>query len=159
MSKLDIEKLFPKQVAVDEDFNYKVLYNDSRGASYKDEYKSLIREAIEKNFIAIEKFIIAENVQDELYQISETKGTQYTLIECLKSYHSESDSIIAPLIYLLKKLDPKFTLGINEERLKIVSKSVDVEIRPRIDGKNAEPRIYFLRRKLLLLQQMIMLKT
>jgi len=108
----------------------------------------LIREAIEKNFIAIEKFIIAENVQDELYQISETKGTQYTLIECLKSYHSESDPIIAPLIYLLKKLDPKFTLGINEERLKIVSKSVDVEIRPRIDGKNAEPRIYFPKEKI-----------
>ncbi len=135
--------MFLKQAAVGEDFNYKVLYNDSRGAVYKDEYKSLIREAIEKNFIAIEKFIIAENVQEELYQIIETKGVQYTLIECLKNYHSESDSIITPLIYLLKKLDPKFTLEINEEGLKIVSKLVDVEIRPRIDGKNAEPRIYF----------------
>ncbi len=135
--------MFLKQAAVGEDFNYKVLYNDSRGAVYKDEYKSLIREAIEKNFIAIEKFIIAENVQEELYQIIETKGVQYTLIECLKNYHSESDSIITPLIYLLKKLDQKFTLEINEEGLKIVSKLVDVEIRPRIDGKNAEPRIYF----------------
>ncbi|WP_144469670.1 hypothetical protein [Bacillus thuringiensis] len=140
---MDIEELFLKQAAVGEDFNYKVLYNDSRGAVYKDEYKSLIREAIEKNFIAIEKFIIAENVQEELYQIIETKGVQYTLIECLKNYHSESDSIITPLIYLLKKLDQKFTLEINEEGLKIVSKLVDVEIRPRIDGKNAEPRIYF----------------
>ncbi|EML6323900.1 hypothetical protein QCQ60_004184 [Bacillus cereus] len=140
---MDIEELFLKQVEIGGDFNYKVLYNDSRGAVYKDEYKSLIREAIEKNFIEIEKFIIAEDVQDELYQICETKGIQYTLIECLKNYHSESDFIIAPIIYLLKKLDPKFTLEINEEGLKIISKSVDVEIRPRIDGKNAEPRIYF----------------
>lgn len=103
MNKLSIENLFIKKVTDDEGFNYKVLYNDSRGAVYKDEYKSLIKEAIKKKIITVERFIVAENVQDELYQICETKGIQYTLVECLKDYHNESDHVIAPLIYLLKK--------------------------------------------------------
>ncbi|MDQ0176267.1 hypothetical protein [Bacillus chungangensis] len=139
---MSIEKLFIKRVAVDEGVDYKALYNDSRGAVYKDEYKSLIKEAIKKNIITIEKFIIAENVQDELYQICDIKGIQYTLIQCLKDYHNESDYVIAPIIYLLKILDPQFTLNTNEEKLKIVSKVNEVEVRSRIDGRNAMPRIF-----------------
>jgi hypothetical protein len=107
----------------------------------------------------VEKFIITENIQDELYQISETKGSKYTLVECLKNYHQESDNLIAPLIYILKKLDPDFALSDKEGKLKIVSNLVEVDLCPRIDGKNAEPRIYFPKRKLLLLQQTMMWKT
>lgn len=147
---MDIENLFIKKVTVDEDFNYKVLYNDSRGAVFKDEYKALIREAISKKVITVEKFIIAENIQDELYQISETRGFEYTLIECLKNYHNESDYLIAPFIYILKKLDPDFTLSDKEEKLKIVSNLVEVDLCPRIDGKNAEPRIFFPKEKIVI---------
>lgn len=148
MRKLDIENLFIKKVTVDDDFNYKVLYNDSRGAVFKDEYKALIREAISKKVITVEKFIIAENIRDELYQISDTKGFGYTLIERLKNYHNESDYLISPFIYILKKLDPNFTLSVTEGKLKIVSNLVEVEIRSRIDGKNAEPRIFFPKEKI-----------
>jgi hypothetical protein len=125
-----------------------VLYNDSRGAVFKDAYKALIREAIAKKVITVEKFIIAENIQEELYQISETRGFEYTLIECLKNYQNESDNLIAPLIYILKKLDPDFKLSDKEGQLKIVSNLVEVELCPRIDGKNAEPRIYFPKEKI-----------
>ncbi|MEH7354011.1 hypothetical protein V7150_10575 [Neobacillus drentensis] len=145
---MNIEKLFIKKVTVDDDFNYKALYNDSRGAVFKDEYKALIREAISKKIITVEKFIIAENIQDELYKISDTKGFEYTLIECLKNYHNESDYLIAPLIFLLKKLDPDFTLSDNEGKLKISSNLIEVELCPRIDGKNAEPRIFFPKEKI-----------
>lgn len=146
--QMNIEDLFIKSVTVDENFNYKVLYNDSRGAVFKEEFKSLIRQAISKKIITVEKFIIAENVQDELYQICETKGFGYSLINCLKNYHNESDYIIAPLIYLLKKLDPDLTLSNNEGKMKIVSNVVEVEICPRIDGKNAEPRIFLPKEKI-----------
>lgn len=44
---------------------------------------------------------------------------------------------------LIKEVRSEIYTGHNEERLKIISTSVDIEIRPRIDGKNAEPRIYF----------------
>jgi hypothetical protein len=140
---LDFENLFINKVKLDDDFNYKVLYNDSRGAVFKEEYKALIREAISKNLITVEKFIIAENVQDDLYKISDTKGFEYTLLECLKNYHNESDYIIAPFIYILKKLDPDFTLSGKDGKLKIVSNLFKVDLCPRIDGKNAEPRLYF----------------
>lgn len=39
-------------------------------------------------------------------------------------------------------MDPEFILNTNEETLKIVSKVVNVEVRPRIDDKNAIPRIF-----------------
>ncbi|MGG3802523.1 hypothetical protein [Metabacillus fastidiosus] len=140
---MNIENLFVKQVAIEEDFDYKVLYNDDRGAGFKDENKALIREAISKGVITVEKFILAENIQEELYQISETRGSDYTLVECLKNYHNESDYRIAPFIYLLKKLDPDYTISNNEGKLKVVSNLWEVDICPRIDGANAEPRIFF----------------
>jgi hypothetical protein len=144
MSIMDFESLFIKKITVDNNFSYKSLYNDDRGAVHKDGYKSLIREAISKGIITVEKFLIAENVRDELYQINEdSKGLQYTLVECLKDYHNESDYVIAPLIYLLKKLDPNFSLVINEGKLEIVSDVINVVISPRIDGKNATPRLFF----------------
>lgn len=145
---MNFESLFIKRITVDNNFNYKSLYNDDRGAVYKDEYKSLIREAISKSVITVEKFLIAEDVQDELYQISQdSKGLKYTLVELLKDYHSESNFVISPLIYLLKELDSNFSLAINEEKLEVVSDVINVEIRPRIDGMNATPRIFFPKEK------------
>lgn len=149
VKRLNIENLFLKKIPEDDDFNYMVLYNDSRGAVYKEEYKSLIKEAISKKIITVEKFIIAENVQDELYQIiEEAKGIQYNLIEWLKDYHQESDSKIAPLLYLLRKLDPNYLIKNIEDKLTIVSNIVEVEICPRIDGKNAKPRIFLTKEKI-----------
>jgi len=145
---MDLESLFIKRITMDDNFNFKSLYNDDRGAVHKDAYKSLISEAISKGVITVEKFLIAEEVQDELYQISEdSKGLKYTLVELLKDYHSESNFVISPLIYLLKKLDPNFSLSISEEKLEVVSDVINIEIRPRIDGRNAAPRIYFPKEK------------
>jgi hypothetical protein len=145
---MNIEGIFIKKVTLDDDFNYKMLYNDSRGAVFKDEYKALLREAISKKVITVEKFVIAENIQDELYNLSETKGPKYTLIECLKNYHQESDYLIAPFIYILKKLDGDFKLSDKEGEFIINSNLFEVDIRPRIDRKNAEPRIFFPKEKI-----------
>lgn len=144
---MNIEDLFIEKISTNENFDYKILYNDSRGAVHKDEYKSLIRQAIEKRVIIIDTFIVAENVQEELYTISEIKGFEYNLINCLKTYHNEADSRVAPLIYLLKKLDPSFTLNDTEGKLQIISDLFEAELCPRIDGKNAEPRIFFPKEK------------
>ncbi|MBP1906304.1 hypothetical protein J2Z32_002953 [Paenibacillus turicensis] len=140
---MDIEKLFIKGIKIDDRFSYKSLYNDDRGAVHKDSYKFLLSEAISKGIITVEKYLIAEDVREELFHINESsKGLQYTLVQCLKAYHNESDYIIAPLIYLLKRLDPDFTVVTNE-KLEIRSDVIDAEISPRIDGKNATPRLFF----------------
>lgn len=146
---MNIEDLYLKSTDLEENFSYKFLYNDSRGAIFKDEHKTLIREAMSKGIITVEKFVLAKDVQDELYLILErTKGLHYTLIECLKDYHNESDFEIALLIYLLRKLDPQFLLDNMEGMLRVKSSIVDVEIRPRIDGKNATPRIFLPKEKI-----------
>lgn len=47
----------------------------------------------------------------------------------------------------MKKLDPNFSLAIKEEKLKVVSDVISIEIRPRIDGMNATPRVFFPKEK------------
>lgn len=145
---MDIDKLAVQKVPVNDPFDYQVLYSDSRGAIFKDEYKQFIREAISTHAMTIEKFVIAENVGNELDQIIDTKGLERILLSRLKSNHRESDYISASLIYMLKKLDPDFTYNKVNEKLEIVSDLFEVELRPRIDGANAEPRIFFTKEKI-----------
>ena len=142
---VNIEEQFLSEILLSDDFNYKDLYNDgARGAIFKDQYKSLIKQAIEKKVIVVKKFIVAENVQEELYKIVEEKGSlKTTLVNYLKDYASESDFLIAPFILLLRKLDPKFTVVIDESESRLLIKSkYEIRIRQRIDGANATPRIY-----------------
>jgi len=144
---LNIGDFFIEKLTVNDDFDYKVLFSDSRGAAFKEEYKFLISEAVSKKIITVEKYIVAENIQDELCTICETKGLESSLLRRLKNYHNESDYVIAPLIYILKKLDKDFTLSGSDGVLKIDSNMFEVEICPRIDGKNAEPRLFFPKEK------------
>lgn len=140
---MDIEKLAIRKVSIDDDCDYHALYSDSRGAIFKEDYKHLIREAISRNAITIEKFVIAENVGDELDQIIDTKGVEKILVNRLKNHHREPDYVSASIIYLLKKLDPDFTCSTKGEKLGIVSDQFEVEVRPRIDEADAEPRLFF----------------
>jgi len=143
MSKLKLEDLFFRKVELEEGFTYKSLYNDdTRGAVHKGEHKTILRSAISKGVIKVEKYIVAENVQEDLYKIvDESKGSLITLIESLKEYHSESSFVIAPLIYLLKLIDPNYTIK-EDENIKIHSNVTDFLIRPRVDGANASPRLF-----------------
>lgn len=143
--RMDIEKLAIKK---DNNFDYRTLYSDSRRAKFKEDYKDLINEAISMNAITIEKFVIAENVEDELNQIIDTKGHERNLLRHLKNHHRELDHTTAPLIYMLKELDPDFRFCTENEKLEIVFDLFEVEIRPRIGGQNAEPRLFFMKEKI-----------
>lgn len=58
-------------------------------------------------------------------------------------YNNEQYSVSSSIIFLLKLLDPVFTIDHKDGCLKINSEVFDVSIRPRIDDKNAEPRLFF----------------
>lgn len=150
MRKLVIENIAIKKQPMKADFDYKLLYSDSRGAIFKTEYKALISEAIQKGIITIEKFIISEDAEDELFHIIETKGIQQRLLNRLKQHYNEYEDSVASLIYVLKKLDPDFTISIKEDRLKVDSNLFEIRIRTRIDGKNAEPRLFIENEKIAL---------
>jgi len=103
MLGLNIEKLAIKKEPVDTNFDYSTLYNDSRGAMFKEDYKDFISESISVNAITVEKFVIAENVENELDQIIDAKGYEEKLLRRLKNHHHEPDHTTAPIIYILKK--------------------------------------------------------
>lgn len=79
---------------------------------------------------------------EELDQICEAKGLDRNLLNRLKNYHNESEYLIAPLIYILRKIYPGFRLSNHEGILNVISDSVKIELCPRINGRNAEPRIF-----------------
>jgi len=110
---------------------------------FKENYKDLISEAISVNAITIEKFVIAENVENELDQLIDEKGHEKSLLRRLKNHHRESDRVTASIIYLLKQLDPAIRFSIKDGNFEMDSNLFEVKIRPRIDGKNAEPRLFF----------------
>lgn len=109
---LDIEEIFIKRVQLVEDFNYKSLYNDdTRGAVNKNVHKTLLSSTISEGLVTVEKFIVAEDIHEELYEIiDESKSLEFSLIDNLKEYYDESAFVVAPLIYLLKQIDPNYSL-------------------------------------------------
>lgn len=116
---MNLKDIVIKGMELDETFNFKRLYNDySRGAVFKEEYKSLIKEAICKKEILVKKYLIGENIQDELLELGEVKGHEYTLLDRLKNYHNESISVVTPFVYILKKLDSEFTIEIKDKKNK-----------------------------------------
>lgn len=132
-----------KNMMDNETFDYQNLYSDSRGGVYKSHYKALIKEAISASVITVEQYVIAEDIQDELNNVTEVKGLKRNLLYRLKNHHSEADFKMAPFIYILEKLDPNYTIENQRESLVISSEVLKVKMRPRIDQKNAEPRLFF----------------
>lgn len=139
---MNIETLFLRKTELDGNFSYKDLYNDDLGAVHKESSRTLLYQGIAKNVISVEKFIVAEDVREELYQITEdTTGLKYTLIECLKEYHNESPFVIAPFIYLMKRIDANYSLSNRDGKFEVESK-IDIKVCPRVDGANATPRLF-----------------
>lgn len=145
--KLCIEKIAIERVTLDEDFSFEELYNDNRGGVFKNELKYLISEGISKGLITIEKFVIDDIIQEELLEIMGQKGHERNLLNRLKDYHNEPEELAPSIVYILKRLDPNFALTKHEDKLKIVSDLYEVEICPRIDGRNAEPRLFLTKEK------------
>ncbi|WP_428909795.1 hypothetical protein [Niallia sp. Krafla_26] len=81
---MNVNDLFTKNGKALEHADYIHLFNDNRGARFKEEYKYLISEAINKRHMTVEKYNVAENVQETLDQICETKGLESRLMKRLK---------------------------------------------------------------------------
>ena len=143
---MDIENLFVKELKIDENFDYKKLYNDSRGAVHKDDYKALLYWGIKEKIINIKKYLIAEKVhQDVFYNIAEKNSEGlYELKERLKDYHQESYFNVAPFIFLLEKLEPKYRIKLDktENEEPIFDFSDDIAVGHRFDGTNAFSRLF-----------------
>lgn len=133
------------EILLDKEFDYKKLYNDSRGSVHKEVYKTLLSGCLEKGIIKVSKYEFGEITNDQFYEMIDEKGKNlYRLKERLKNYHQESDYRLVSLLYLLK---------IGFQDYQIVDDMIDVEseiiknypnilIGKKFDKGNAIARIY-----------------
>ncbi|MFA1710243.1 hypothetical protein ACDX66_00835 [Peribacillus frigoritolerans] len=141
---MNLEKLFETDEGIQKRFDYKNLYNDSRGSVFKDECKAILKEAVQKGIITVQKFIVAKDVQEELRDFLEKIDKSHKiLVTRLKNYPMESDAIVTPFIYILKKMDPNYEAVITDKSKLEIKSNYVTQISPRIDEKNATPRLFF----------------
>lgn len=145
---MSIERIIKSELQIEEDsFDCHKLYNNSRGAIHKDDYKSLLEWCIKEKVIDIKKYPIKENInQDVFYDIADRKGKDYNqLKEGLKNYHQESYYNIAPFIYLLEMIEPNYRINNDRKEYEepILEFPNNLLVGHRFKGTNAFSRLYF----------------
>lgn len=144
---MGIESILKKELKLEDNFDYHVLYNDDRGSIHKDEYKSLIYWCIKEKVIEVKKYLIQEKVsQDIFYDIVDKKGReQYQLKEVLKEYHQENYYNIAPFIYLLEIVEPNYKINSKRKEYEdpVLEFPDNISVGHRFKGTNAFSRLYF----------------
>lgn len=149
---MSIEKIIKSELQIEDNFDYHKLYNDSRGAVHKDDYKSLLNWCIKEKVIDIKKYLIEENIDpDVFYDIVDRKGKgNYRLREALKDYHQESYYNVAPFIYLLELIEPNYRINNNRKEYEepVLEFPNDIAVGHRFKGTNAFSRLYFQDRKI-----------
>ncbi|MDS0527720.1 hypothetical protein NNC19_18685 [Clostridium sp. SHJSY1] len=149
---MSIERIVKDELNLENDFDYQKLYNDNRGAIHKDDYKALLKYCIEEKIIDVKKYLIEENIKaDVLHDIVDRSGEgQHRLKEALKEYHQESYYLIAPFIYLLEMIEPKYKL--NEDRNKykdsVLEFPKNILVGHKFEKSNAFIKLYFKDRKI-----------
>lgn len=144
---MEIEKLLGEEIKVEEGFDYRKLFNDSRGAVHKDEYIRLLRDCLSNGIIKLRKYRISKDVSImTLYDLADLSGVgYYQLKEQMKDYHQENYYHIAPFMYLLQLIEPQYK--INEQRKKyeepLLLFPTNIEVGYRFHNTNAFSRLFF----------------
>lgn len=144
---MSIEKIIKSELQLEDNFDYHKLYNDGRGAIHKDEYKALLKYCIKENIINVKKYLIEENINSDIFHdiVDKNSEGQYQLKEALKEYHQESHYLVAPFVYLLEMVEPKYK--INEKRTQYEETLLEfpdnIEVGHRFERSNAFVRLYF----------------
>lgn len=143
---MGINKLLQRELKINDSFSYYQLYNDSRGAVNKDIYKALLKHCISEQIIVIKKYLVMENVHpDTFYDIVDQNNREsYHLKERLKEYHQEGYYRIAPFVYLLELLEPKYRINnnIKEYDDPLLEFPNNIKIGYHFEGTNAFSRLY-----------------
>lgn len=144
---MGIEKILKNEVKIEDNFDYHKLYNDSRGAVHKDDYKSLIRWCIKEKIIDVKKYLVEEKIHpDKFYDIADKKEEgYYRLKEALKDYHQESYYDVAPFIYLLELIEPNYRINNNRKEYEepVLEFPNNILAGHRFKGTNAFSRLFF----------------
>ncbi len=139
-----MENLFTKQLEIETDFDYKCLYSGDKSSSHDQRLKSLLKGGLVHKEIIIKKYLIAENIAEELDKLEEWKEMSHKKIKSiLKDWHSESDYSLIPLLYILERLEPKFGVKPDEvTKIYSIHSEKNIKIGYRFDLQDAFAHIY-----------------
>lgn len=143
---MDINKIIKRVLPLGEGFNYRVLYNDSRGAVHKEDYERLLYHCLKTGIIEVEKYLVEEKISVEVFSdIADERGKERHLFkEKLKGYYQERDPKIVPFIYLLGKIEPSYELNMarKEHADPILNFPENIKIGHKFEGTNAFSRLF-----------------
>lgn len=141
---MNIEEVFSKEIELEQDFNYEKLFSNTKASDDDSRLRGLLKNSIHNKFIQIKKYLVSEDAGDELFEIEDWKVMSHKKIKSmLKDWHSESDYTLSPIIYILEKLEPKFSVEIDkEESIYKIKSDKNILIGHRFDEVDAFARIY-----------------
>ncbi len=143
-----MKDIFNNQIELQPSFNYKCLYNDNRGAVFKDDMKALLYYSIKEGIVKVEKFIITKDLDRKVLQnyFEDNKVSKrdfHQLMGKMRNYHQERDSILIPFLYLLNLIEPDYK--VNENRTEYeqpIIYPVNIDVGYRFENSNAFSRIF-----------------
>lgn len=66
-----MEELFRNKLEIESNFDYKKLFSATKSTSLDPKLNSLLKAGLQHNAIEIEKYLVADNIADELYNLEE----------------------------------------------------------------------------------------
>jgi hypothetical protein len=108
--------IFTNEIELQKDFTFTKLYSSTKASASDKNLSSFLANSFRCGLIKVKKYLIANDVEDEMLNIEEWKAKSHIKIKpILKDWHSESDYSISPIIYFLERLEPNFIVEPNKE--------------------------------------------
>lgn len=132
------------KISLNQEFDYKKLYSDSRGSVHKEIYETLLSGCLEKGIIKVSKYEFGKISDNQYFDLLDEKGKKvYKMRKLLKAYHQERDAELIPLLYLMKESFPEYEITDNMiSSASILTNYKNVKIMHRLGDGNAVARIY-----------------
>lgn len=149
---MNIKEMFSKETELEPEFNYEKLFSGTKASAYDRRLRVLLKKSIDNKYIQIKKYLVAEDAGEELFEIEDWKVMSHKKIKSmLKDWDRESDYTLSPIIYILEKLEPNFSLKLDKEESTYKLKSdKNILIGNRFSIVDAFARIYLPDQKMII---------
>lgn len=139
-----MDSLLIKELPIKLPFDYEILFSSTKSSATDLRLKSLLKDGIKKQEIKIKKYLIANDVENELIELGEWKVKTHKKIKpLLKDWHLEGDESLIPLLFVLEKLEPGFEVVPDPEiNLRSIKSYKNIEIGKPFTEEDAFARLF-----------------
>ena len=122
-----MNNLFFKELQIDSTIDYKLLFSNTKSSALDRNLNALLKYGVGKGEIKVKKYLLAENIANELFELGEWKVKSHKKIkDLLKDWHRESDASLTPILFILEKLEPHFKVERDAETKILLSNQIEV---------------------------------